>query len=64
MLIYITGLIGVWILSDGLYSIALYLNSPSFRPGEKQSWRKDHAIRLIRIACGIALIGIGWFNNA
>jgi len=57
---YMLGLIGVWVGSDGAYSIALYINAPSFREGEKQSWGKDHAIRIIRIICGIALIFFGW----
>mgnify|MGYP001612036219 CR=1 FL=1 len=56
---YVLGLIGMWIFSDGLYSIALYMNAPSFREGEKQSWKKDHAIRLIRIILGIVLIIMG-----
>lgn len=30
---YVIGLIGMWIMSDGLYSIALYLRAPSFREG-------------------------------
>ncbi len=55
---YITGLIGCWIFSDGAYSIALYLGAPSFR-GDKQSWSKDHAIRVIRCILGIVLIVIG-----
>jgi negative regulator of sigma E activity len=59
MLGYIVGLIGCWIFSDGLYSIALYLHAPSFREGEKQSWKKDHAIRLVRVLAGIALMVLG-----
>ena len=57
---YIIGLIGMWVMSDGLYSIALYLNAPSFREGELQSWRKDHAIRLIRVIIGIFLMVAGY----
>jgi len=56
---YCIGLIGMWIFSDGAYSIALYINAPSFRKGERQSWSKDHAIRLLRIFCGIALMIMG-----
>jgi len=56
---YIVGLIGMWVMSDGLYSIALYLGAPSFREGERQSWRKDHAIRLARVGCGIILMIAG-----
>jgi len=57
---YIIGLIGMWVMSDGLYSIALYLGAPSFREGELQSWRKDHAIRLIRVIIGIFLMVAGY----
>ena len=57
---YFIGLIGMWIASDGAYSIALYINAPSFRENEKQSWQKDHAIRLIRIFCGVALMIMGY----
>ena len=57
---YLIGLIGMWIASDGAYSIALYTNAPSFREGEKQSWRKDHAIRIIRILSGVALMWMGF----
>ena len=56
---YSIGLIGMWIFSDGAYSIALYLNTPSFRSGEKQSWKKDHAIRLVRSLLGIGLMLAG-----
>ena len=63
---YLLGIIGCWIISDGAYSIALYLNAPSFRENEKQSWSKDHAIRLLRILCGAVLIILGgmliWFG--
>ena len=47
---YAVGLIGVWILQDGLASICFY-------PTEK--WRWNHAARLVRLVMGIALIVIG-----
>ena len=47
---YIIGLVGVWLLCDGIISIRLY---------PEQSWLKDHSIRLIRIAIGIFMIVIG-----
>ena len=55
---YITGLIGMWILSDSILSITLYLNSQSY-DGTKQTWKKDHSIRIVRGLCGIALMVIG-----
>ena len=59
---YFIGLIGMWVFSDGAYSIALYLNAPSFRKNERQSWRKDHAIRVIRVLCGVALMVMGFYG--
>jgi len=55
---YITGLIGMWLLSDGIYSWVLYANAKGWN-GVNQTFLKDHWIRLIRILCGIALIVIG-----
>ncbi len=54
----IVGYVGVWLLSDGIYSISLYLNSLSYN-GEKQSWRRDHWIRVIRCLLGIVLMYLG-----
>ncbi len=55
---YLTGLIGMWIFSDALYSYSLYAHSQSWR-GERQSWAKDHWVRLVRAVCGIILMYIG-----
>lgn len=41
---------GVWILQDGLASIAYY---------PKESWKWNHASRIIRSCIGVALIVIG-----
>ena len=56
---YITGLIGMWILSDAIYSYTLYLNAPSYEGAKKQTWKKDHWVRAVRGVCGIVLIWIG-----
>lgn len=56
---YWVGLIGMWIFSDAILSITLYLNSPSYDGSPKQTWAKDHWVRVIRALCGIALIIIG-----
>lgn len=62
MIGYSVGLIGMWILSDAILSITLYLNAQSY-DGTKQTWRKDHWVRLVRLICGIALIAIGAMVN-
>ncbi|MAH50439.1 hypothetical protein CMI37_31750 [Candidatus Pacearchaeota archaeon] len=59
---YIVGLIGLWLFSDAILSITLYLNAPSYDGSPKQSWRKDHWVRAVRALCGIALMVIIWFN--
>ena len=56
---YAVGLIGMWIFSDGILSWTLYLNAPSYEGSKKQTFLRDHWIRLIRIVCGIALMVIG-----
>jgi len=55
---YITGIIGAWLFSDGLLSIFLYLNEIGYH-GKKQTWRRDHWIRCVRMGLGLILIGIG-----
>lgn len=57
---YILGLGGMWIVTDGLYSLALYLGQPGIDGKKQQTWLRDHLIRIIRIAWGIAFIIIGW----
>jgi negative regulator of sigma E activity len=55
---YCIGLIGMWIFSDGLYSLALYLNAESYN-GNKQTWRRDHWVRAVRMVFGVILIVMG-----
>jgi len=43
-------LMGMWCLTDGWFSLSLYLKDPN------QKWYKDHYIRVIRMIVGIALI--------
>lgn len=59
MIGYITGLIGMWVLSDGILSWTLYLNAPSYEGSPKQTFGRDHWVRAIRLLCGIVLIIIG-----
>jgi len=56
---YWIGILGCWIVSDGIYSWTLYLNAPSYEGSPKQTFLKDHWVRLARILCGIALIVMG-----
>ncbi|KKL96444.1 hypothetical protein LCGC14_1844370 [marine sediment metagenome] len=56
---YLTGLIGMWIFSDAVYSTILYLNSPSYDGKTKQTWKKDHSIRVVRGVLAIALMVMG-----
>jgi hypothetical protein len=56
---YTVGLIGMWIVTDGIYSLALYLNAPSYQGSPKQTFWRDHWIRGVRIILGITLIVMG-----
>ncbi len=47
---YIFGMLGMWLLCDGWFSLSLYIGKPG------QGWLKDHSIRIIRIAVGVVLI--------
>jgi len=57
---YSIGLIGCWIFSDAILSITLYLNSPSYDGGKKQTWRKDHWVRVVRGILGVVLMWLGY----
>ena len=56
---YCVGLLGMWIISDGVLSWTLYLNAPSYEGSKKQTFKRDHWVRLARILAGIALMTIG-----
>ena len=58
MMGYAIGLIGMWVLSDAILSISLYLNAPSY-DNTRQTWKHDHWVRLVRGLCGIALMIMG-----
>lgn len=51
---------GTWLASDAIYSYVLYAHSQSWR-GDKQTWLKDHWVRVVRLglAVGIILTGLG-----
>ena len=59
MIGYVIGLIGMWIFSDAILSYTLYVNAPSYEGSEKQTWARDHWVRAVRGACGIALMCLG-----
>jgi len=48
----------VWILSDGVYSWTLYLNAPSYEGLSKQTFWRDHWVRLVRIIVSVAVLVI------
>ena len=52
-------LIGMWIISDAVYSYTLYLDAPSYEGSKKQTWARDHWVRAVRGICGIWLILLG-----
>jgi len=52
MTAYITGLIGVWMVTDGLYSILTYL------PG-RETWLRNHSYQAAQVLAGVALVIIG-----
>ena len=57
---YTVGLIGMWVLSDGILSWTLYLNAPSYEGSPKQTFLRDHWVRFVRILCGMGLMWIGY----
>ena len=54
------GVLGCWLLGDGIYSWTLYLNAPSYEGSKRQTFLRDHWVRLIRIIASTAVIIIGW----
>jgi hypothetical protein len=51
--------IGVWLLSDAIYSLLLYLTAENYN-GKRQSWARDHSIRIVRAILAVAIVAIGW----
>ncbi len=56
---YVVGLAGMWLFSDAVYSILLYLTAPGYDGKPKQTWARDHSIRVIRGLLAIILVVIG-----
>lgn len=55
---YTIGLLGMWIIWDGISSWTLYANAPAY-DGRKQTFKEDHWLRLVRILCGITFVVLG-----
>jgi len=52
-------IIGTWLIADGIYSIALYVQWYK----QSQTWRRDHWVRLARILCGLVLVVISYLEG-
>jgi len=52
-------LLGMWILSDAIYSYTLYINAPSYEGSKRQTWTRDHWVRAVRFICGVWIIWLG-----
>ena len=50
--------IGVWIISDAIYSWSLYKGDKNYK-GNPQDFCNDHWVRLLRGILGVALVVIG-----
>ncbi len=48
--ILLLAIIGTWNITDGIFSISLYIKDI------RQTWGRDHYIRVIRIIFGIVLV--------
>lgn len=57
MLVFAGGIVMVY---DAVMSIVLYLHATSYRKNEKQTWGKDHIVRLFRLEWGVFFIIAGW----
>ena len=57
---FILAITGTWLLSDAVYSILLYLTSPSVDGVMRQTWARDHSIRVVRGVLAIVILIIAW----
>lgn len=58
---YFIGLIGMWCFTDAVFSVSIYWNKAGYH-GEKQTWARDHWVRVVRAFCGIALMVMGFYG--
>ena len=57
---FILAITGTWLLSDAVYSILLYLTAPSVDGVTRQTWGRDHSIRIVRGVLAIVILVIAW----
>jgi hypothetical protein len=50
---------GVWLLSDAIYSYSLYLDKTGTDGKRIQNWKRDHWVRLVRAILAITIIICG-----
>jgi hypothetical protein len=53
---YLLGVLGTWILADGVSSLYTYTCTEK---KNGQTWLKDHSFRVLRCMIGVAVIAIG-----
>ena len=51
--------IGVWLLSDSIYSYSLYLDKIGTDGKRIQNWKRDHWLRAVRAILAITIIVCG-----
>ena len=51
--------LAMWFFSDGVYSWTLYLNAPSYEGSKRQTFLRDHWVRLTRIIGSFAVEWLG-----
>jgi hypothetical protein len=51
--------LGVWLLSDAIYSYVLYYDKVGPDNVKRQSWKRDHWLRAVRGLIAITLIVMG-----
>jgi threonine/homoserine/homoserine lactone efflux protein len=56
MLVILLTIAAMWNITDGWFSLSLYLKD------KNQTWYKDHYIRVIRILIGVLLIYLAFTN--
>jgi len=57
---WLLGVGGMWVVSDGILSWTLYANAQSYENARKQTFKKDHWVRFVRIIIGILMMISGW----
>jgi hypothetical protein len=54
---------GVWLLSDAIYSYALYYDKVGPDNVKRQNWKRDHWVRLVRAILAIGIIIVGCISG-